>query len=114
MPVRPPFRDHDEAVIDSFRREPALAAAYLNQVLADGDQAEILVALKRLAHAFGGIAQVAAASGLNATSLYRTLSRRGNPELNSLISILRVMGFRLAVQPIAKRPAKRPRRAKAA
>jgi probable addiction module antidote protein len=101
-------------VIESFRRDPELAAAYLNQVLADGDQAEVLVALKRLTLAVGGLPRVAAASGLNATSLYRALSRRGNPELRSLIAILRAMGFRLAVEPIAKRRAGRARKVEAA
>ena len=36
---------------------------------------------------------------LNATTLYRTLSPQGNPELRSLTAILKVMGVRLAVQP---------------
>jgi probable addiction module antidote protein len=99
---------------ESLRKDPLFAAEYLNLVLEEGDQEDLLIALKHLARAFGGVPKVADASGLNATSLYRTLSRRGNPELTSLVAILRALGFRLAVQPIAKRPPKRPRRAKAA
>ncbi|CAE12941.1 MULTISPECIES: helix-turn-helix domain-containing transcriptional regulator [Photorhabdus] len=37
---------------------------------------------------------------LNPNQLYRTLSAEGNPEVRSLSTILRVMGLRLAVQPI--------------
>jgi len=56
--------------------------------------------LRRVATAFGGVGQVAEAADLNATTLYRTLSRRGNPELKSLTAILKAMGLRIAVQPL--------------
>ncbi len=41
-----PFRDHEEAMIASFRKEPQFAAEYLNSVLDEGDQEELLVALR--------------------------------------------------------------------
>jgi probable addiction module antidote protein len=93
-------RSHERATIESFRRNPQFAAEYLNAVLEDGDQDELMVALRRVATAFGGVGQVAAAADLNATTLYRTLSRRGNPELKSLTAILKAMGLRIAVQPL--------------
>jgi len=37
---------------------------------------------------------------LNPNQIYRTLSATGNPEMKSLAAILRVMGLRLAIQPI--------------
>lgn len=83
-----------------FRDDPALAAEYLNQVLADGEREELLLAMRYLATAFGGISGVARATKLNARTLYRTLSARGNPELNTLTSLLKLMGLRLAVAPI--------------
>jgi len=93
-------RSHERATIESFRRNPQFAAEYLNAVLEDGDQDELMVALRRVATAFGGMGQVAEAADLNATTLYRTLSRRGNPELKSLTAILKAMGLRIAVQPL--------------
>jgi probable addiction module antidote protein len=93
-------RSHERATIESFRRNPQFAAEYLNAVLEDGDQDELMVALRRVATAFGGVGQVAEAADLNATTLYRTLSRRGNPELKSLTAILKAMGLRIAVQPL--------------
>ncbi len=93
-------RSHEVATLDSFRRDPELAAEYLNAVLEDGDQEEVMFALRRLAAAFGGIPAVANAANLNATTLYRTLSQRGNPELRSLVAILRTMGLRIAVAPL--------------
>ena len=93
-------RSHESATIEIFRRNPQSAAEYLNAVLENGDQDELMVALRRVATAFGGLGQVAAAADLNATTLYRTLSRRGNPELKSLTAILKAMGLRIAVQPL--------------
>jgi probable addiction module antidote protein len=93
-------RSHEEATVESLRRDPQLAADYLNSVLEDGDQEEVMLALRRLADAFGGVSAVAEAAELNATTLYRTLSQRGNPELRSLTAILKAVGLRIAVQPL--------------
>lgn len=95
-----PFRDHEEATIASFRKDPQYAAEYLNSVLQEGDQEELLVALRYMAKAFGGVSKLAEQAELNATTLYRTLSPKGNPELKSLTALLKAMGMRLAVQPL--------------
>ena len=87
-----PYISHDEATAKSFRNDPSFAAEYLNSVLENGDQQEIMVALRRLADA----------AGLNSNTLYRTLSPAGNPQLRSLQSILGAMGMRLAVTPVAQ------------
>ena len=93
-------RTHEEASMDMFRNDPELAAEYLNSVLADGDEADLMLALRSLSQAFGGVQEVARQAEVNAHSLYRTLSERGNPELKTLSAILKAMGMRLAVQPI--------------
>jgi probable addiction module antidote protein len=107
----PPFRGHEEATEEGLRNDPEFAAEYLNAVLEDGDQEELLLALRRLAKAFGGLTRVAGSAELNAKSLYRTLSPHGNPELRSLRALLKAMGMRLAVRPVCARS---PRRARAA
>lgn len=61
---------------------------------------ELLVVLRQMAKAFGGVQAVAEQARLNPTQLYRTLSPKGNPALSSLSAILRAMGLRLAVQPL--------------
>lgn len=104
-----PYRIHEEATIASFRDDPDFAAKYLNAVLEDGDQQELLLALRRMAEAFGGVPKLAQTTNLNVTSLYRTLSPRGNPELKSLRALLKAMGMRLAVQPVRARAARRVR-----
>lgn len=98
--LQPPGRSHDDATVESFKEDPRFAAQYLDAVLADGNQEEVLTALRYMAKAFGGVRGLANGTKLNATSLYRTLSARGNPELRSLRSVLAVMGLRLSVRPI--------------
>ena len=48
-------RDHDEAMAELFKDDPAFAAEYLNQVLQDGEPADLLVALRQMAQAHGGV-----------------------------------------------------------
>lgn len=93
-------RSHDEAMAEMYRDDPALALGVINDILADGDQAELLIVLRQMAQAFGGVQAVAEQAHLNPTQLYRTLSPKGNPALSSLSAILKAMGMRLAVQPL--------------
>lgn len=93
-------RAHDDAMAEVFRKDPAYAVELLNSILEDGDQSELLIALRQMTKAFGGVPKVAEKAHLNRTQLYRTLSPEGNPEIRSLTAILKTMGLRLAVQPI--------------
>lgn len=94
-------RSHDEAMAEVFQADPVYAANLLNSVLEDGDQAELMIALRQIAAAFGGVYVVAKEANLNPTQLYRTLSAKGNPAYSSLTAILRAMGLRLSVTPAA-------------
>jgi len=94
-----PYICHEDATLESFKRHPEYAAEYLNAVLQDGSQEEIMLALRRVADACG-MKSVAETANLNPKTLYRTLSPAGNPELKSFQAILGAMGLRLAVTPI--------------
>ena len=93
-------RTHEDASLEMFRADPNLAADYLNSVLEDGDETELMLAFRTLSKVFGGVQEVARQAEVNAHTLYRTLSEQGNPELKTLAAILKAMGMRLAVQPI--------------
>jgi probable addiction module antidote protein len=84
-----------------YRNDPALAIDVVNDILKDGDQAELLIVLRQLTQAYGGVQAVAEQAHLNPTQLYRTLSPKGNPALSSLTAILKAMGLRLKVQTTA-------------
>ena len=94
-------RPHDDAMAELYRNDPALAIDVVNDILEDGDQAELLIVLRQLTQAYGGVQAVAEQAHLNPTQLYRTLSPKGNPALSSLMAILKAMGLRLKVQTTA-------------
>jgi probable addiction module antidote protein len=79
-------------------KDPCEAAAYLNAAIEEGDREVFLLALRNVAEANGGMSAVAAKANLSRESLYRMLSRRGNPEIKSLCNLLHTMGLRLAVE----------------
>jgi len=91
-------RTHDEAMVELLKQDPAYAVDLLNSILEDGEQGELLIVLRQMTKAFGGVQDVAEKAHLNPTQLYRTLSKQGNPELRSLSAILKAMGLRLAVE----------------
>jgi|SRR5215469_1460676 len=92
------FKSHDDAMVERFKKDPDLAIELLNSILEEGDQGELMVTLRQMAKAFGGINKIAETANLNSTQIYRTLSEQGNPELRSLSAILKAMGLRLAVR----------------
>lgn len=67
-------------------------------MLEDGDARAVPVALRTVAEAVGGMAALARKTGLSRETLYRTLSVRGNPRLDTLAAILKAFGLRLTVQ----------------
>ncbi len=93
-------RSHDDAMAEYYREHPVYAVEMLNSILEDGEPGELLIALRQMTKAFGGVQSVAEKAHLNPTQLYRTLSADGNPALSSLTAILKAMGLRLAVEPV--------------
>ena len=96
-----PFRAADHL------QSEAEVAAYIESMLEDGDARAVPVALRTVVDAVGGMAALADKTGLSRETLYRTLSERGNPRLDTLAVILEAFGLRLTVQPVQK---SRPRR----
>lgn len=97
---------HEEWVLDTLRSDPDFAVEYLKQAMAgmndpDGRGAALL-ALRQIAESCGGIAKVAEIAGVQRESLYRALSPKGNPTLNTLLAVLKSVGMRLSVEPERK------------
>lgn len=89
---------HDEAIIRRIRKDPEFAAEYVKAALEDTEEPVVLlIALRHLAQA-RGIAKVAKAAGIERESLYRALSRRGNPRLSTLVAVTKAIGLKLTVE----------------
>lgn len=81
---------------------PKEAAAYLDACLEDEDPHVFLLALKDVAEARGGMGQLSKKSSLNRQSLYRSLSRTGNPKLANVCTILASLGLEFHITPAAQ------------
>jgi len=92
---------YDEVFL-KYLADPATASAYLKISMEDEDPRIFLTALARVAKANGGVAMLAKKTGLNRENLYRTLSPKGNPKLESIDAMLRSLGMRLSVELISK------------
>ncbi len=77
-----------------FLKTPEEIADYLEEAFADGDPAFIAAALGDAARA-RGMAWVANETGLSRESLYRALSKDGNPELATVLKVMDALGLRL-------------------
>jgi len=90
--------NYDEYHLE-WLKDPENAAAFLNAVIEDDDKDAFLLALRDVAQAQGGMTAIAEKTHVSRSSLYKTLSKRGNPEFNSISKLLHSMGLRLTVEP---------------
>jgi len=94
------FKDyHIEKLRDSEEARVYLSVA-LEEYEKDGDTEAFLLALRDVTEAQGGIAKLAERTKLNRQNLYKALSDKGNPRLETVGAILHGLGFRLSVEPI--------------
>ena len=92
-----PFKETSKELL----KDPVTAAMYLEEMLADGDIEMFKVALKDVAAArVGNMSALASETNLAREALYRSLSRKGNPRLDTLTKVLHAAGLRLSVAPV--------------
>ena len=69
-------------------------AIYLEAALEENNSALVAAALGDIARA-KGMTQIAREAGLGRESLYKALSPEGNPELATVLKVLKALGLRL-------------------
>lgn len=93
---------HHEREVAELRSDRTLAVEYLKAAMTSlddpADRGAGLLALRTVAEAYGGLAQVAVDAGISRESLYRALSPKGNPTLKTLLAVLKAVGMRLSVE----------------
>lgn len=87
---------YETYLIESLKN-PDEAAGYLNAALEGGDTEVFLMALQNVIKAQGGVAKIAEKSHKSRTSLYKALSKNGNPYLKNTKEILSAIGMRFSV-----------------
>lgn len=92
---------YHEEFVESLKN-PEEAFGYLQVALEeyqqDSDTDALLVALRNIALAQGGITKLARKTRLNRQSLYNILSKKGNPRLDTFGTIIKGLGFKLAIE----------------
>ena len=75
-----------------------MIAEYLNTVLEEGNDSDIIVAIGTIAKAIG-MTKIAEETGLSRPSLYKALSEGAKPQFTTIMKVLKAVGGQLHVNP---------------
>lgn len=76
-----------------------MIAEYLNIVLEEGNDSEIVVAIGNIAKAIG-MTKIAEETGMSRPSLYKALSEGAKPQFSTIMKVLKAVGGQLRVTPL--------------
>ena len=85
--------------ISDYLDSNEMIAEYLNTVLEDGDDAEMLIALGNVAKAIG-MTKIAEKTGMSRPSLYKALSEGAKPQFSTIMKVLKAVGGQLQINPL--------------
>lgn len=75
-----------------------IIAEYLNTVLEEGDNSEIITAIGYIAKSIG-MTKIAEETGLSRPSLYKALSDGAKPQFETIMKVLRAIGGQITISP---------------
>lgn len=73
---------------------------YLNTVLEEGDNADVINAIGHIAKAIG-MTKIAQDTGLSRPSLYKALSEVAKPQFATIMKVLKEIGGQIQVNPMS-------------
>lgn len=76
-----------------------MIAEYLNTVLAEGNDSDVVVAIGHIAKSIG-MTKIAQETGLSRPSLYKALSEGSKPQFETIMKILRAIGGQIQINPL--------------
>ncbi len=77
-----------------------MIADYLNIVLEEGDNADLINAIGHIAKAIG-MTKIAEETGLSRPSLYKALSDGAKPQFATIMKVLKAVGGQIQVNPMS-------------
>lgn len=93
--------NYEEWLIESLKDKEE-AAVFLQvafeEFQKDDDIEALLLSLRFVAEAQGGLGRLARKTHLNRESLYKTLSKKGNPKFQTVGLLLKALGFQFSVK----------------
>lgn len=85
--------------IADYLDDNRMIAEYLNAVLEEGNENEIVIAIGHIAKAIG-MTKIAEETGMSRPSLYKALSEGSKPQFSTIIKVLKAVGGQLKINPI--------------
>jgi probable addiction module antidote protein len=76
-----------------------MIAEYLNAILEEGDDTEIVTAIGHIAKAIG-MTKIAEETGMSRTSLYKALSEGAKPQFSIIMKVLKAVGGQIHINPL--------------
>jgi probable addiction module antidote protein len=101
-----PAKNYRESLLKALK-EPSEAAEYINAAIEENDLDTFLLALRDVAEA-QGMSTISRRAKLNRVSVYKMLSHRGNPHLESVMHLLQAAGLKMSVKVRSAEHAGRP------
>lgn len=95
--MKPAVSYHEELM--KILKDPQEASTYLNAALEAGDKKAFLLALRNVLEARGGMTRISRRADIHRVSLYKMLSKNGNPGFENILRLLQISGIRLQVVP---------------
>ncbi|MEB2781460.1 addiction module antidote protein [Algoriphagus sp. C2-6-M1] len=77
-----------------------MIAEYLNTVLEDGNETDVINAIGHVAKAIG-MTKISEETGLSRPSLYKALSDGAKPQFATVMKVLKAIGGQLQVNPVS-------------
>lgn len=75
-----------------------MIAEYLNTVLEEGDNDDVIAALGNIAKAIG-MTKIAEETGMSRPSLYKALSDGAKPQFSTIMKVIKAVGGQITVTP---------------
>lgn len=75
-----------------------MIAEYLNTVLAEGNNADVINAIGHIAKAIG-MTKISEETGLSRPSLYKALSDGAKPQFSTIMKVLNAIGGQVQINP---------------
>jgi len=76
-----------------------MIAEYLNVILEEGNETEIITAIGNVAKAIG-MTKIAEETGMSRPSLYKALSEGAKPQFATIMKVLKAIGGQIQVTPM--------------
>jgi len=75
-----------------------MIAEYLNSVLEEGDNSDVITAIGHIAKSIG-MSKIADETGMSRPSLYKSLSDGAKPQFETIMKVLKAIGGQIRINP---------------